>query len=84
MLVQEVFFPTSQDGNYRNIHSFRFGKSRVSKCAIITLVGRGSEFGLFMKFFTFGRLKFTKWTKVRAPKITIKAVLELLHSPKLI
>ena len=37
----------------------------------------------FYEFCTFWRLKSTKLTKLRAPKMAIKAVLELLDSPKL-
>ena len=55
---------------------------RISKSAILThLVALNCD---FYEFLHFVRLKFTKSTKFRAPKMTKTAVLELRGSPKLI
>ena len=59
------------------LREINFGDSRSAKSAILT----HSE---ALNFCTFWKLKFTKSTKFRAPKIAKMAVSELLVSPKLI
>jgi len=61
------------------LREIKFWNSRSLEFAIWAHLA--TEFWLFM---TFWRLKFTKSTKLRAPKMAKMAVLELLKSPKLI
>ena len=59
-----------------------FEDSGSAKSAISTQ--SGSEFWFFVTFCTFWKLKFNKWTKLRALKIAKTAVLKLLDSQILI
>ena len=60
-----------------------FGNSRSAKSTILThLEALNRDY--FDEFCTFWRLKCTKKTQLRAPKMAKAAVLELLDPPKLI
>ena len=60
----------------------KFEYSRSAKSAIFTHLGLWIL--IFMNFFIFWRLKFTKSTKFRAPKMAKTAILELLNFQNLI
>ena len=65
------------------LREITFGDCRSAKSAILTHFKR-LWILIFMKFCSFWRLKFTKVTNFRAPKMAKAAFLDLQNSPKVI